>query len=461
MLRVITAIFTAIATFSLAAFETECVPGSLPSSLREHKNISSLVLTGTADASDLFFIADSLPVLIELDISGLDIAAYYGKKIKGSTVYPESAIPAGTFGGSKLQSVALPEDVTIGDMAFASTPLRSIIIPARTKVGAGAFADCSRLTEISVKGDISAACYIFRNCSRLVKANLGSTTTIPEGAFAGCSALSSIEGTGNLKDIGTEAFQDTRSLEKFSFIPGLASIGDRAFQSSGITEIALPETLATIGNGAFFDCNNLTKVILPPSLLSMSNYLFANSPVADMTIPENLRSIGQYSLKGSSLVAIVLPSSLESIGNGAMEDSKQLRSIDVNTLKAVPATGADVWAATDVANVKLYVGTNKADFESAPQWQDFDITEGVSDIETPAYGNRISASLKGNILTLSSDGPAISYVLIVKASGEPVLNTNPEIPVCVADLRSLPKGTVIIVTATLADGAGTILKFAL
>ena len=105
VLRAITATCVALIATALPAFETECVPGSLPTALREHRNISTLVLSGSADASDLFFIADSLPTLTDLDISGISIAAYHGKRLKGNTVYPEDAIPAGTFGGTKLQRV--------------------------------------------------------------------------------------------------------------------------------------------------------------------------------------------------------------------------------------------------------------------------------------------------------------------------------------------------------------------
>ena len=461
VLRAITATCVALIATALPAFETECVPGSLPTALREHRNISTLVLSGSAGASDLFFIADSLPTLTDLDISGISIAAYHGKRLKGNTVYPEDAIPAGTFGGTKLQRVILPPGISVGDMAFASTALRSILVPARTRIGEGAFADCRTLTEAKIQGDISSARHAFRNCTALVNTDIGATTTIPDGAFAGCTSLSEINNTESLRSIGKEAFYGTASLKNFVFAPGLAYIGDRAFASSGLTEISLPESLANIGNGAFFDCKNLVKVILPSSALSLSDYLFTNSPIADMPIPENLQSIGRYAMKGSSLVAVLLPSSFGSIGDGAMEDSKCLRAIDVNALASVPATGADVWAATNVADVKLYVGANKADFESVPQWQDFDITEGTSGVETPANGHHIKARFTDNILTLSSDGPDISEVLIAKASGEPVINTKPNAPVCVADLRNLRKSTTIIISATLADGSRSILKFAL
>ena len=217
-------------------------------------------------------------------------------------------------------------------MAFASTALRSILVPARTRIGEGAFADCRTLTEAKIQGDISSARHAFRNCTALVNTDIGATTTIPDGAFAGCTSLSEINNTESLRSIGKEAFYGTASLKNFVFAPGLAYIGDRAFASSGLTEISLPESLANIGNGAFFDCKNLVKVILPSSALSLSDYLFTNSPIADMPIPENLQSIGRYAMKGSSLVAVLLPSSFGSIGDGAMEDSKCLRAIDVNAL---------------------------------------------------------------------------------------------------------------------------------
>lgn len=446
-----------------AAYELDCVPGSVASSLKGHRDIGTLTLSGSADASDLFFIADSLPVLAELDIRALSIAPYHGKRLKGHTVYPAATIPAGTFGGSKLQKIALPAGLTLGDMAFASSALRSVEIPEGTvALGDGVFADCRSLAEVTLRGDVKTGSHTFHNCVALAKANLGGVRSIADGAFAGCTALAAVEGLQRLEAIGDEAFRGTALSALDLGEAPLRSIGKHSFAASALAEVALPPTLATVGNGAFFGCPNLKKVIMPASLAAISDYMFTNSPVENLEIPRNAQSIGRYALKGSGLVAVVLPAALENIGDGAMEDMQVLRKVDATALSSVPSTGNAVWADVDVKNVKLYVGArNKADFENSPQWQDFDIVAVAASAEAPAVSSSLRGMADGGIIILESDGSDIARLQIFKVSGEPVLDIAPDATRCTADLRRLPAGSIVVVAATLADGTRSILKFAL
>lgn len=454
--------FCLSAATTLHALNVESEAGALASALGADRGVTALTVSGTADASDLFFIADSLPALTSLDISALEIVPYHGRKIKGSTAYPTATIPAGAFGGSHLEYVVLPQGVTIGEMAFASSGLRAVQLPAGSHVMAGSFADCRALTTVSIAPDVVLGADAFRNCTALATASLGGISSIPEGTFAGCTSLSTVNGTSGIKDIGKEAFARTSSLKSFSFPEGLAAIGVRAFAGSGLEEAGLPASVSEIGREAFFGCPGLRKVVLPASLATLGDYVFANSPVAGLTLPRNLKTIGRFALRSTALVAVDLPASLESIGDGAMEAMNELLAIDVSALEAVPATGEAVWAGVDVSGVKLYVGTDKAGFASAHQWQDFEIVSGSGSAEAPlAPESGVFASFSDGILTLVSAGADISRVLVYKISGERVLDMAPGAPSCVTDLRSLPAGSIIAVAAILTDGTRSIFKFAL
>ena len=135
------------AVWAAGAKTVECRPGELCKLVgQEFWNVADLTLTGTADASDLFFIGDRMPALEHLDMSALTITAYAGKPLRGSASYPSAAIPSGTFAGSRLREVLLPPGLDIGDMAFGNTQLVNIILPHSTRrVGLGAFAGCISL----------------------------------------------------------------------------------------------------------------------------------------------------------------------------------------------------------------------------------------------------------------------------------------------------------------------------
>lgn len=442
------------------ALEIQCGAGTLASALAGNRDATSLTVSGTLDASDLFFIADSLPGLTQLDISGATIVPYHGKKIKGSPVHP-AAIPAGAFGGSKLKSISLPADISIGELAFASSGLKSITISGATRIGDAAFADCRELAETQLSADVRLGTYTFRNCTALKTVDLGGSVKVPDGTFAGCSALAELSGTENLAEIGSEAFLGTSALIEFPSSPRLARIGEYAFASSGIRELRLGENTTAIGKGAFFGCENLKEATLPSSLALMSDYMFAGCPLAALSIPSNLSEIGRFALKGTALVTVVLPSSLDAVGDGAMEDMQSLGSIDVRSLDAVPDTGADVWVGIDVSKVKLYVGADKAGFSNAPQWQDFDIDNDPGAVDSPLAPSGLHVRFANGILTIASDGSNIEDVVIFKLSGTPVASFTPDSQVCIADLSHLDKGSILVVAATLADGTRSTIKIAL
>ena len=65
----------------------------------------------------------------------------------------------------------------------------------------------------------------------------------------------------NIKDIGSNAFQNCSSLTSIIIGNSVTSIGDRAFQScSGLTSIEIPDSVTSIGDYAFYNCTNLTSI---------------------------------------------------------------------------------------------------------------------------------------------------------------------------------------------------------
>jgi hypothetical protein len=160
-------------------------PGGLTTvlSVSELSNITKLTITGAIDARDFKTMRDKMPLLAELDLSGVNIIAYKGYEgtslVGGNYDYPANAIPEsafynGSIGKSTLTTAILPLSLTsIGQTAFAyCNGIRNIIIPSLvTSIGNGAFHDSQNLSSVTIPSSVK---------------------TIVSGAFLSCKGLTSI-----------------------------------------------------------------------------------------------------------------------------------------------------------------------------------------------------------------------------------------------------------------------------
>ncbi|MDD6981619.1 MAG: leucine-rich repeat protein [Clostridia bacterium] len=214
-----------------------------------------------------------------------------------------------------LKSFTIPETVTVmGTYVFSGSGLESITIPAGL---ASLYTSSSSTT---------AASYTFLDCLSL------KTVTIAEGvgfingqAFKGCTALTAMAIPASVTGIGANAFEGCTALESVTFGEEslLASIGDKAFTTSGLTTIAIPASVTTIGASVFEGCLSLTSV----------------------TFDENamLTSIGSKAFKDSTLTTIVLPSNAEveslTLGTNMFENCANLTSVTLGTVvEKIPAS---------------------------------------------------------------------------------------------------------------------------
>ncbi len=123
-------------------------------------------------------------------------------------------------------------------------------------------------------------------------------------------------------EIPNAMFDQASQLKSIKFPSTLKSIGDFAFNFSGLTgDLVLPEGLISIGKAAFQACERLTgELVIPKSLTSVGAYAFfccgfeGQIPSLDKLndIPEALF----YACSGLT-GELVLPEGLTSIGDGA------------------------------------------------------------------------------------------------------------------------------------------------
>ena len=144
------------------------------------------------------------------------------------------------------------------------------------------------------------------------------TIKIIAGIF-GSTNIESFEYDGIIEYIGDNGFRACKNLKSIELKNGLQYIGNDAFNSSGLTQLTLPDSLTSIGSGAFNRCSGLTQLTLPNSITSIGNGAFNRcSGLTQLTLPNSITSIGQYAFAGcTSLTELTLPDSLTSIGDGA------------------------------------------------------------------------------------------------------------------------------------------------
>ena len=199
----------------------------------------------------------------------------------------------------------------------------------------------------------------------------------------------------SVRVIGDDAFV-SQDLKEITFQDDkahpsqLATIGDRAFQSTSLATMALPGSVVTIGDNAFAGMSRLTSVRLGAKVAAgqlvaafpganalisieidanngnyasvdgvlytkdhshliaypqaknkggsyavldgttdIDEYAFADASVTSVTLPSSLRRIGDYAFESSRLTSLTLPDSFETIGSWAFSYASNLARVDL------------------------------------------------------------------------------------------------------------------------------------
>ena len=275
---------------------------------------------------------------ISFTSNGVSIRAYTGD---------DSAIVPAQFLGLTVQSVA--------DNAFRDhSSLTSVTLPNGIQaIGQMAFEGCTSLTTIDLPDELTHIdAYAFADCVSLKNVSLPQTVIeISDSAFIGHPEDLTLSAAADSYAAHYATAHDILSYDPATFtysitngqatitqysgnstdvvIPAsiggypVASIGENAFASSGITSIILADGISRIDDSAFLYCNALKKVTLPSSITSIGSGAFYDcESLADIPLPEGLIEIGESAFSyTSSLVSISLPSSLRVIGDEAFSSS--------------------------------------------------------------------------------------------------------------------------------------------
>ncbi len=224
---------------------------------------------------------------------------------------------------------------TINEGTFAEDELLyKVVIKEIKYIQDAAFMNCISLTDIDLESVESIGMQGFNNCSSLVSVNLPNVVKLAPGAFLSCSKLESI------------------------YMPKVEIIDAQALSCIAVKEIKLPATVSYIAPTAFYYNTKQTKftdiygndtcdvndyVKLDQGVLytvnvnqkySLSAYPTAKEAETYEVIFNTVR-INEYAgYFNRRIVKLILPDTLELIGNMAFYGSVNLKTVEFKSTKA-------------------------------------------------------------------------------------------------------------------------------
>ena len=327
--------------------------------------------------------------------------------------------------------------VAVGEQAFAAYAnlnLPAIYMPSTLKsVGSGAFLNRT-VAKVNIS-DVAAWCGIdFADADAnplkssteklFVNDEQVKSLVIPAGtpeirpyAFYNCTTLESVEPDEELLSIGTQAFFDCTGIKELTIPCNVAEIGSRAFSTTnsynyklttltfvdGTSPIEIaddafraPQSLVwgrpmecmnlatgslrnlTIGNVAgeipdamFKGASYLNTLTLGSSITAIGNEAFRNCSLSEVVLPPSVETIGDYAFAGNTNLALItMGHKVASIGDNAFNGCKASTvSITAQTPPAAPNTAFSNYSGS------LYVqGEDAADayYDAYTCWDRFD-----------------------------------------------------------------------------------------
>lgn len=444
--------------------------GGLQTALAELENtdVRSLVVKGPINAADIAIIRarqGRLSSLEELDLKDVTLVpgdepyavltqmsdgswSAYVHRFYISTENKDSL----WSGGNGIASSTYEEHYCNNlAMAFYDMPLRRVVLPAElTEIGWGMFSRCSNLESVEVSQPVTAiGDEAFYNCENLLKApDLSQVTSLGKKSFSMCKLMQVMEGDGKislgmLDTIPEWAFFECMALKGIHLQEGLTTIGEYAFDNSGLTQIHLPSTVNSIAQYAFAYCPALETVDIPDGLKRIHVDAFNGTPwfnnlpeiggvkyagnvamkcddsqnlviregtiaIADgfyqnfrsgsslatypsyVELPTSLRYIGTSAFQNAPLSTVAIPEAVEEIAEQAFYGcSKLVRATLPSTLKVL-GRWAFSGSALEKVNISGVESIGEYSFSGCSNLMSVEIGQGVRSIGCSAFKDCIT-----------------------------------------------------------------------
>ena len=255
-----------------------------------------------------------------------------------------------------IENVSIETGVTsIGDYAFFwCNRIASVSIPNSVRlIGSHAFDCCKALENITIPNGVeSIGNAAFHSCSGLKEATIpGSVKSVGESAFSSCYycemdddfniiysiGLEKVTIQDGVEAIGAFAFDGCKNLNDVTLPDSVTSIGDNAFQFTGLynddttwRDLYIGKHLIKADDWAL-NRDEINDYIIKPETKTIADNAFSGcGSLKSITIPDSVLSIGNQAFNGcSDLTSIEIPGSVTSIGNRAFNGCVDLTGINV------------------------------------------------------------------------------------------------------------------------------------
>ncbi len=133
-----------------------------------------------------------------------------------------------------------------------------------------------------------------------------------------------------LTSIGDNEFRECRNMRSVTIPENVTSIGQYAFEKTGLTNITIPEHITSIGRYPFFSCKNLTYFSTGNKIEKIPEGCVAGcSNLTQVNIGTSVKSIGPSAFEKTGLTSIVIPDKVTTLGHNAFSDCFQLADVTI------------------------------------------------------------------------------------------------------------------------------------
>ncbi|WP_278670879.1 leucine-rich repeat domain-containing protein [Leyella stercorea] len=207
-------------------------------------------------------------------------------------------------------------------------------------------------------GDDRAA---FFNCKKIIGlrfADGSDVTLIGDHAFKSCTNLKTIENIpSKLTEIKKWCFEET-GLESIDLSNTNVTIMQDGvfFNNKSLTSIQLPNKLENFWDNAFKGCTALKNIAMPSTVVGIYNSVFEDcTSLSNVTLKEGCTTLGHHVFKGCPFTSFTFPSTLNSIGEYAFENTN-LKTVDLSNTQIKNLPNGSFLNCPQLSDVKLPIG---------------------------------------------------------------------------------------------------------
>lgn len=285
-----------------------------------------------------------------------------------------SEVPEGTPENAKISAfpfTSLTKVTSFGTSAFEGctgiTKLETATLASATgkiTIGTAAFRGCSSLTSVTLSKNVTTInTSAFGSCAKLTTFNTDANTNFE----AKNGLLYKADGTIICIPAGLEFENNTVRLGDDEKIGAGALDG-----CVNLKKLVLPESITKIADDYFQDAKYLEEIVISSKTESIGNYAFDGSGLKKITyngyvsdeaetlktsvFPATLKTIGEYAFMGTQLEKVVLPETLNGVGftSSGKVNSYSIKdgAFSASALKSVVIEGAETYFAMNSSGAK-------------------------------------------------------------------------------------------------------------